>query len=156
MNEKELKSKVQNIVKKATILKNKYIDDKNALVNYACIFSQSYEEYEELIKVVKNLGKIIKETPTGPLFQINSLKTVSGDLKLLKIRFPDITRPEKGDADFTISNYETFKKKYLLKKGFKLITRENFEMIELMDIDFDVRAYFSNLPLDKQLKINKL
>ncbi len=154
MNKEELKSKVQDIVKKATILKDKHIDDKNAFVNYACIFSQSHNEYEELVEVAKNLGKIINETPTGLLFHINPLKTISGDLKLFKIRLPDLSRPEKGDADFTISNYCTFKKKYLLKKGFKLITRENFEMIELMDVDFEVRAYFSNPPLDKQLKIN--
>jgi len=71
----------------------------------------------------------------------------------LKIRIPDITRPERGDTDFTVSNFSGFEKKYLSKKGFKLIKKENFAMIELMDPKFDVRTYFSNPPLDVQLNI---
>lgn len=153
MNEELLKRKVQDIVKKATELKDEHVDDKNAPVNYACIFSQSEEEYDELLETSHKIGKIIKETPTGLLFHINSLNTVSGILKLLKIRIPDDTRPEQGDADFTVSNYDIFKKKYLSQNGFKLIHKENFEMIELMDSKFDVRVYFSHPPLDEQLNI---
>ena len=142
---------VEEIVKKANNLKNKHTSEKNAPVNYACIFAQSEEQYNNLIMVAKEIGSIIKETPTGPLFHIQPLKTFSGILKLLKIRKPDPTRPELGDADFTVENYLQFKNKCLSKTGFKLILRENFEMIELVDSKFDVRAYFSNPPLDKQL-----
>ncbi len=99
------------------------------------------------------IGKVIQETPTGLLLHIEPIQTVSGVLKLLKIRIPDSTRPERGDADFTISNFSEFKKKYLLKPGFKIIKKPDFYMIELMDSDFDVRAYFSNPPLDQQLNI---
>ncbi len=102
---------------------------------------------------VRKIGKMIQETPTGPLFHIEPLKTVSGVLKLLKIRIPDSTRPERGDADFTISNFTEFEKKYLSKPGFKILRKPNFYMIELMDSNFGVRAYFSNPPLDKQLNI---
>ena len=153
MDTKDLKIKIQNIVKRATALKNKYINNKNMPVNYACIFCQNKEEYDKLVEVTRKIGKVIKETPTGLLFQIKPLKTVSGILKLLKIRLPDPIRPERGDTDFTVSNFPEFKKKYLLKSGFKLIKREDFEMIELVDSEFDVRAYFSNPPLDKQLCI---
>ena len=148
-----LKIKVKNIVEKATALKNKHIDDKNTPINYACIFSQSKEEYDELLDITRKIGKVIKETPTGLLFHIEALQTVSGVLKLLKIRIPDSTRPELGDADFTIFNFPDFEKKYLFKNGFKLIKKEDFVMIELMDSDFNVRAYFSNPPLDLQLDI---
>ncbi len=106
-----------------------------------------------MLEAAKKIGKIIKETPTGPLFLIGPLETVSGPLKLLKIRKYDPTRPELGDADFTISNFQEFEKKYLSKPNFKLIRRPNFYMIELMDPEFNVRAYFSNPPLDKQLNI---
>ena len=37
------------------------------------------------------------------------------------------------------------------KEGFKLIERPSMEMIELMEDGADVRVYFSNPPLDKQL-----
>ena len=155
-----LKKRILNIVAQATALKNKHIDDrivqtKNAPVNYACIFSQSEEEYNELVETVLKIGKVIKETQSGLLFHIEPLDTTAGKLRILKIRLPDNSRPELGDADFTILTFPVFKKEYLVKKGFKLIQRENFEMIELMDSEFDVRVYFSNPPLDKQLGIDK-
>ena len=153
MDEEDLKIRVKNIVEKATTLKNKYIDYKNTPINYACIFSQNKKEYDELVEVAQKIGNVIKETPTGLLFHIKPLQTISGVLKLLKIRLPDPTRPERGDADFTVSNFLEFEKKYLSKAGFKLIKRENFVMMELMDSKFDVRAYFSNPPLDVQLNI---
>ncbi len=153
MNTKYLKTIVQEIVEHACALKNKHTDEKNAYVNYACIFSQNKEEYEKVIEVARNIGTVIKETSTGLLFHIRPIDTVSGKLKLLKIRLPDSTRPEKGDADFTVSDYSDFKKKYLTRKGFKLIQREDFEMIELVDSEFDVRAYFSHPALDEQLGI---
>jgi hypothetical protein len=153
MKIEELRTKVKNIVEKATALKNKHIDYKNTAVNYACIFSQKKEEYDELIKVALKIGTIIKETPTGPLFHIKPMQTDSGILRLLKIRIPDPTRHELGDADFTVSNFPEFERKYLSKQGFKLIQKKDFYMIELIDSDFDVLAYFSNPPLDKQLNI---
>jgi len=154
MDAKDLKIKIKNIVKTATALKNKHIDDKNAPVNYACVFSQSKDEYDELVEVARKIGNVIKETPTGLLFRIEPLPTISGILKLLKIRLPDPTRPERGDADFTVSDFPDFEKKYLPRSGFKLIKREKSKMVELMDTEFDVRAYFSNPPLDKQLGIS--
>ena len=153
MNQGDLKTKVKKIVEKATALKNKHIDEKNMPVNYACIFSQSKEEYDKLLEVTRKIGNVIKDTPTGLLFLIEPLQTISGTLRLLKIRVPDSTRPELGDADFTVSNFPEFEKKYVSKTGFKLIKKEDFVMIELMDPKFDVRAYFSNSPLDVQLHI---
>jgi len=153
MNEEDLKRQIQEIVKQAAELKNKHTEEKKSPVNYACIFAQTKKQYDELFEASLKIGKIIKETPTGFLFHIKSLKTVSGALHLLKIRLPDSTRPEQGDADFTVSNYHGFKKKYLSRKGFKLIQKEEFEMIELMDPQFGVRVYFSHPPLDEQLGI---
>jgi len=150
MEIEELKLLVKKTVKQACELKNKYTDERDAHVNYACIFSQSDSEYKDLLMTAQKIGKVIEKTPTGPLFQINSLDTISGKLNLLKIRLPDSKRPERGDADFTVSDYPKFKKRYLSKKGFKLITRDNFEMIELYIPSFNVRVYFSYPPLDQQ------
>ncbi|MBD3359849.1 MAG: hypothetical protein GF365_04055 [Candidatus Buchananbacteria bacterium] len=150
---KELEKIIQEIVKKSAKLKDKHTTAKGAPVNYACIFAQNKQEYDELLVAANKIGKIIKETPTGFLFQIEPTQTIAGVLKLLKIRLPDPTRLELGDADFTISNFNEFEKKYLSKKGFKLIPKENFYMIELMDPEFNVRTYFSNPPLDQQLNI---
>lgn len=143
---------IQNIVKNAEILKDKYTDKKNIPVNYVCIFCQSNEEEIDFLEYASKIGEIIKETSTGPIFKV-SIITSAGKLQLLKIRKPDIARPERGDADFTVSDYQSFKEKYLKKPGFSLIKRENFEMIELYEKGNNVRVYFSFPPLNKQLNL---
>ena len=154
MNLNELKTKIKNIVKKANKLKNKYIEEKIAPVNYACIFCQSEQEFKELNSCAETFAEIIKETATGPLYKIEPLETVAGKLQLLKIRKPDATRPEEGDADFTIETFEEFENIHLSKNNFKLIKRENMKMIELVDNEFDVRVYFSYPTLEKIYNIN--
>ena len=149
MNLEEFKNLVKDIVKESARLKDKHTDKSNAPVNYVAIFCQNDKEYKDFFNLANELGKIYKDTATGPLFLID-LDTESGKLKLLKVRKPDKTRKERGDADFTVDDYNVFKEKYLSKPGFSLIERENFEMIELIDPEFNVRAYFSNPPLDKQ------
>lgn len=148
-----MKNLVKEIVKKACFLKDKYTDQKEAPVSYVAIFCQNDKEYEEFTKIVKTFSSVINETPTGFHYKIDPLNTVSGELRILKIRKPDKTRPERGDADFNAIDYEEFKKKYLSLEGFKLIKREDHEMIELMEKGFDVRVYFSNPPMDKLLGI---
>ncbi|MDD5341734.1 MAG: hypothetical protein PHI73_00115 [Patescibacteria group bacterium] len=152
MNIDDLKNTIQDIIAQAEVLKRKFVNDP-APVNYACIFCQNDEEYTSVINLAGQLGKVVQETKTGPLFQIAPLPTVAGNLQLLKIRKPDPTRPERGDADFTLSNYDEFKKAHLNQKGFSLIDKGNFEMIEYMEPGTAVRVYFSNPPLDKQLGI---
>jgi len=150
-----LKKLVQKIVQQSCQLKNTHTSEKDAPVNYAAVFTQDQEEYESILAAAKQLGLVIEQTPTGPLFKIKPLETVAGCLQLLKIRMPDKTRPERGDADFTVTNFDAFKKKYLGQPGFRLIKREKFEMIELMDTNFEVRSYFSNPPLDQQFGLDK-
>lgn len=156
MNKERLKEHVQIIVKKACELKNRHTDEKTARVNYACIFAQNQEEFEKLLFSANQLGKVIQETPTGPLFQIEPLDTIAGKLQILKIRKPDPNRIELGDADFTVEDYGKFKSIHLLTQGFKLIERPTMEMIELMEPSLDVLAYFSNPPIDEELGIRQI
>jgi len=153
MNDNKLKSLIQKIVKDATILKDKYTGQKNITVGYVCVFAQNDSEYEELSTAAEKMGKIVKSTPTGPVFEIPQLPTIAGQLRVLKIRLPDPTRKERGDADFNLTDYDTFKKMNLNKPGFKVIPRDNFEMIELMEPGANVRVYFSNPPVKQQLKL---
>lgn len=148
----DLKDRIKEIVARANQLKNKIIVE-NAPVNYACIFCQSQKEYDELLILAQKIGEIVQTTPMGPVFLINPLPTVAGSLKLLKIRKPDLTRPEKGDADFTLSNYQKFKQENIVKTGFKLIKKEKFEMIEYLESGSDVRIYFSYPTLAEVLGI---
>lgn len=157
MHSKEsLVKKVQNIVEEAWHLQFKHTQMSHAPVNYACVFAQSDDEYHLWSIAAEQLGKVVKETPTGSVYQIEPLQTMAGDLQVVKIRKPDSTRPELGDADFTVSDYENFKKKYQNQKGFKVISRPDMEMIELVDASFNVRAYFSHPTLEKLLHINPI
>lgn len=151
MTIEELKKLVCDLVVNAKELVHNYTEFDDSPINYACIFCQSDSEYNEFSKAANSIGKVIEETPSGPLYQIEQLETVSGKLQLLKIRKPDTTRTERGDADFTVFDFELFRSMYLHRPEFKLIQKPTFEMIELMAPGYNVRAYFSNPPLDKQL-----
>lgn len=153
MQAKELEKIVQGIVAEACRLNAAHTNKTDAPVNYACVFSQSEDEYGEMTAVAHELGKIVKETAMGPVFYIKPIETAAGMLHLLKIRKPDPIRTEKGDADFTVSNYKEFKKEYLGKKGWSLIKRPEFEMLELVDPSFNVLCYYSHPTLYSVLKL---
>ncbi len=153
MNAQSLVQLAQEIVSQARILKDLHTTEAAAAVNYVAVFAQSEDEFAEFLAAAEQLGHVVQHTPTGPLFQVPPIDTVSGKVKLLKVRAPDKARVERGDADFTVSDYLRFKKENLSRPGFRLILREQFEMIELLDATFDVLAYFSHPPLDQQLGI---
>ena len=122
MTANQLKELVQDIVAEAHQLSVAHTDLSDAPVNYACVFCQSSEEYTSILSVARELGSIVHDTAMGPVFHIAPLATIAGSLHLLKIRRPDPKRPERGDADFTVSNYESFKKEHLSNSGWRIIT----------------------------------
>lgn len=147
----DIKKLVREIIKQSQQLSKKHTSGQKMPVNYACIFTHTAEEYEKFIEATKQIGKILQETETGPIFYITPLSTAAGILKLLKIRRPDSKRPERGDADFTVADYQIFKKSYLGKPGFNLIKRPKMEMIELIDPSYNVLAYYSHPTLEETL-----
>lgn len=152
MNIEDLKNIAKNIVAQADVIKRRFVNG-SAPVNYTCIFCQSDDEYSLFLDTAKQMGKVVQETKAGPVFQIEPLATVAGDLRLLKIRKPDPSRPERGDADFTLSNYAEFKRKHINEQGFKLIDKGDFEMIEYKAPNATVLIYFSNPTLAEVLRI---
>ncbi|MBU6427324.1 hypothetical protein KGQ27_03795 [Patescibacteria group bacterium] len=155
MKPDELKALAQEIVAEARQLNAAHTNEPDAPVNYACVFAQSPTEYEELISSARQLGSVAEDTATGPVFHIAPLSTVAGTLRLLKIRRPDPKRTERGDADFTVANYETLKKTHLGRPGWNLIQRKNMEMLELIDPAFKVLSYYSHPTLAEVLKLNE-
>ena len=151
MKLEKLESIVQSIVLECNRLRKAHDAEEKSVAGYVAIFSQSEKEFKELLKVTKTLGRIIEETPPGPVFLIQPMETASGKLRILKIRKPDAAKPQRGDTDYSLQDYPSFKQKHLKRSGFRLIQREKFEMIELMDNRFNAIAYFSNPPVEKQL-----
>ena len=151
MNQEEFKKLVQMIVAEASKLRDVHTNEYKAPVNYACVFSQNEGEYESFLAIAKELGEIVKETKMGPVFHVDPIQTIAGDLRIVKVRKPDSKRKERGDADFTVSDYQNFKKEYLNKPGFGIIERPEMEIIELIDPEFSAIAYFSHPPLGEIL-----
>ncbi|MBI4092820.1 MAG: hypothetical protein HY420_02745 [Candidatus Kerfeldbacteria bacterium] len=149
----ELKKLTREIVAEARRLSAAHTYQGEAPVNYACIFTQNLSEYEEMVNVARKLGPVAEDTAMGPVFHISPLTTDAGMLRLLKIRRPDPKRPERGDADFTVADYEKFKESYIGRPGFGLIKRPEMEMVELADPAFNVLAYFSHPTLAEVLKL---
>lgn len=142
---------INYIVNQSMKLKNKYTDQVDAPIEFACIFCQNNTEYQEFTKAIDQLGRIVQDTPTGYTYLLeNPLETSAGLLRLVKIRKPDPERKERGDADFNTS-YEEFKQTYQSNPYFELVQRENFEMLRLSDPDFDVMVCFSRIPVRKNL-----
>jgi hypothetical protein len=149
----DLKKLVQVIVAEASVISERYTNESDTPVNYACIFSQSESEYENLLSLARQLGAVVQETAMGPVFHIASISTEAGDVRLLKIRRPDANRPQRGDVDFTLPDYQKFKEAHLGQPGFSLIERKDMEMIELIDPASDVLVYYSHPPLAEVLKL---
>ncbi len=154
MTTDELKELTRAIVAEARRLSAEHATEPDAPVNYACIFAQGSDEYDALIMAAKELGPVVHDTAMGPVFLIAPLSTEAGTLRLLKIRRQDPKRPERGDADFTVPNYEKFKAAHLGKPGWRIIRRPEMEMLELADPAFSVLAYYSHPTLGTVLKLN--
>jgi hypothetical protein len=147
----ELKKLVREIVAEARRLNAAHTTEQEAPVNYACVFAQSVAEYEELVDAARQLGPVADDTATGPVFRV-AIPTGAGTVPLLKIRRPDPNRREGGDADFTVADFDAFKKACLGRPGFSLVQRPDMEMIELIDQSFKVLAYYSHPTLAEVLK----
>ncbi|NTW89538.1 MAG: hypothetical protein HGB37_01315 [Candidatus Moranbacteria bacterium] len=156
MTQNDLISLVQEIVKDAVRLKDAYTDLRDVTVGYACVFAHGDAEYAELRKAAESMGQEIKSTPTGSVFLVQPMPTVAGSLRVLKIRIPDETRTERGDADFNVPDYQKFRIAVMGTPGFTIIPRADCEMIELMESGADVRVYFSDPPVEKQLGLATL
>lgn len=141
------------IVETSNALRLKHAPDFTCHVGYCCFFSQSEGDFAHYDTLARSLGTLAKNTSTGPVYLIPPIQTISGPLRVFKVRKPDATRTELGDTDFSLNDFDRFKSIYASAPGFSLITRDDFEMIELVDSDFDARAYFSNPPVDKQQHI---
>lgn len=126
---------------------------ENALpIDYIGIFAKDDAEFKEMENILKSLGTPGDKTATstGLTCLLNRpMQTPAGSLKVLKIRKPDVTRPQRGAPDFKVSNYELFKEKYLPSgSNFSLMIRKDFEMLELKGND--VLVYFPSQSFDER------
>lgn len=144
---------VLEIVREAAAMRDRVVLNASSSVSYCCIFAHEDDEFHELVNSLAGVGVLASQTATGPVFVIPPIETVAGPLRVLKVRKPDVTRPERGDADFAARDYSLLKRTNLGRHGISLITRPEFEMIEAVAPEFNVRVYFSNPPVEKHAGI---
>ncbi len=139
----ELEGIVRAIASKACSLKDEHAPDAPpVLLDYVAVYSLSQADYRELCSAAQEAGEVEASTPTGAVFRLKPFDTRAGKLELLKIRVPTRSKREGGEAGFTVGNYAAFKEKYAGRAGFKLVTREKLETVELSDEESGVRACF--------------
>ena len=154
MNSQELERIINYIIKQGIDTIKNNTDEENFIIDYVAVFAKNKNEFDFLDSVAKSMGdEVDKETAkTGHTYLLHEpIKTAAGLLKLIKIRFPDPTRPQRGAPDFKIKNYQEFKNKYIKKSGnFTLMLKEVYEMIEIKGVD--VLVYIPDNALGERLK----
>jgi len=152
-----IKKIILEIIDEANLIIKKRINE-NLLIDLVDIFPKDKNEKEKLTKEIQKISKKISSTNTGNIYYLdNSILTKFGPLSLIKIRIVDKNKTQRGAPDFKVKNYSNFKKKYLNKKGFKLIIRKDYEMLEFQGKNLLI--YFPNETLSESLEIkndNKL
>ena len=145
--------KIANYIIEQGLSTLKNADENNAVIDYVAIFSKDENEFKNLELVAETLGEEVdkENAKTGRAFLLNEpLKTSAGNLSLIKVRIPDATRPQRGAPDFKIQNYQQFKEKNLQSSGnFTLMTRKDYEMIEIKGVD--VLVYVPSKTLSERM-----
>lgn len=156
MNEIEFNKIVSYLIGQGLDTLKNNTDENQAVVDYVAIFSKNDEEYKNLEQIAQTLGVQVdnENIKTGKTFLLNNpIETLAGELKFIKIRLLDATRPQRGAPDFKIPNYERFKERYLQTSGnFTLMIRKNYEMIEIKGVD--VLVYIPSNTFSERLPAN--
>ncbi len=141
-NEERLLETVTYIATKTSELCEKIIG-KSLPVKSLTVFSHYPDEYEKLTTILFELGTLINEN-NGPRVVLHkSIAIADNQIDHLRVRIPDIERPQVGCNDFEVENYEAFKTEYLPQypENLRCIVRPEYEMIEFFHPNYDVLAY---------------
>lgn len=138
----QLQEAIIYVATKTSELAKKTIE-KKLPISSLTIFTHYPDEFGNLKKILLTLGTLHDEN-NGPRVLLNK-PIQAGDnlIKYLRVRNPDPYRMQVGSNDFDVPDYVTFKNNYLSKhpNSLRLIRREDYEMIEFFDPDYDVLAY---------------
>lgn len=120
----------------------KMIVGKTFPIKSLTVFAHSQSEYESLIRILAGMGRPYNEN-NGPRVELHEPIVIEGNhITYLRIRKPDLERPQVGCCDFE-TDYDAFKSKNLANhpNNLRLIKRPVYEMIELYALEFKVLAY---------------
>ncbi len=152
MTKQKLEEIVNYIVNQGLQAISKNTDENDSPIDYMGIFAKDESEFADIKQLLETMGSLGDKTATatGATYLLDEpLNTPAGPLKVLKIRKPDPTRPQRGAPDFRIINYPLFKERYSVDGGnFSLMLRKEYEMMELKGVD--VLVYFPSQSFDER------
>lgn len=137
----ELIESVKFVVAESSAM-SKAILNETFPITSVTIFSHSDSEFEILKGLLQQLGKPFSFN-NGPRVVLHKPITFGAHkITHVRIRRPDVERPQMGCNDFD-TEYVSFKDKYLTlhPENLSLITRPEYEMIEFHHPEFNVLAY---------------
>ncbi|MBI2545641.1 hypothetical protein HYV81_00490 [Candidatus Woesearchaeota archaeon] len=141
-NKEQLLKAAEYIVTKTSELCKKVIG-QSLPISSITIFSHYQDEFEQLKKILLDLGKLHSDN-NGPRVALHKpLNLGSNTVTHIRVRKPDPYRMQVGCNDFEVEDYIEFKKNYLPSHpdNLRLINRADYEMIEFFDPDYGVLAY---------------
>ena len=144
MHHRKFEKIIEYIVERGIEAVNANTDEFPVTIDYLSVFAKDEAEYQDMMEYTQGFGEAVDKhkAKSGKTILLKKpIETEAGPLKVLKIRQPDPTRPQRGAPDFRVGDYKQFKEKYLMENGnFTLMLRREYEMIELKGVD--VLVYF--------------
>ena len=115
---------------------------KTTFIDYLTLFAQNEKDYKSLNEELERLGSK-QETNNGIKYKLSTPFQIGTEtISLVRVRKPDVHRKEFGCVDlrFDSVTYDSLRS-LALEKGWDIIVRKTFEMIELSTFDTNVYAY---------------
>ncbi|HCC67850.1 TPA: hypothetical protein DEP90_01385 [Patescibacteria group bacterium] len=138
----EPRDRIYKIIEEVKKLRTICYPDHTLPIEYLTIFSQSKSEFEKIRTFLQRAGKE-RDANNGYKYILKeSITYLEEIIEVVRVRKPDIHRKELGCADlkYKTQSYNNLRDT-ALKKGFDIILRERYEMIELSDFNINVYAY---------------
>lgn len=134
--------RVKKIVQEIHSLTNACLPNFTSKIVYLTIFAQDKNDYNRLIDEFSKLGEKRKAN-NGVEFKLYNPFLAEAELiQEVRVRKPDVHRKELGCADIEVKglSYDVLRE-IALEKGYDIIVRKTFEMIELSSFEIDAYAY---------------
>ena len=140
-----IEDRVRGVVLEIDKLLHTCLPDNECAITYLTIFSQNEDDFLQLNKQLPELGKE-ETTNNGVKYKLNRpIKAENREISLIRVRKPDVHRKEYGCSDIEVEGmtYDDLRG-LALEKGWDVIQRKTFEMIELSTFDINAYAYIMN------------
>lgn len=138
----DIEKRIKTIIEEIHALIEACGSEFHAKIKYLTIFSQSEEDFTNLRSTMQELGEELPAN-NGYKYQIKSPRDYLDEhILLVRIRKPDIHRKEFGCADLDYKKEEYANLRDIaLEKGYDIIIRKGYEMIELSNQKINAYAY---------------